>query len=114
MAGFIIFQSKKDAALHMRCEKAFLFQVNGMIAMQQNALKSTETLGMTFYEMARPDDSETGIFESIKTRLISGIYAMQYARMREAMRQLSDDQLAQIGLERSGINAHAHKCIYGH
>ncbi len=40
------------------------------------------------------------------------VRTMQYARMREALSQLSDAQLAEIGLTRSDISSRAHACIY--
>ena len=37
---------------------------------------------------------------------------VQVAQMTRALAQLNDEQLAKVGLTRSGISAHAHRIVY--
>jgi len=49
----------------------------------------------------------------IGARIGKGVRAMQYARMLQVMFEMTDDQLAAMGLNRTGIRRHARECIYG-
>lgn len=69
---------------------------------------------MTFYEMDAPRlPVVTGFFARIGEKFGNGMRALQYSRMLQALSQLPDETLKQIGLERSDIPARAHACIYG-
>ena len=67
---------------------------------------------MTFYEMTQPAAQKTGFFDGLFSKLSAGIKVVQYSRMVQALSGLSDDQLAEIGLTRKDIPAHAQKCVY--
>lgn len=41
------------------------------------------------------------------------IHSMQYARMCEALGQMSDESLAATGITRADIPRRAHECVYG-
>ena len=42
----------------------------------------------------------------------NAIRALQYSRMRQALSELSDAQLAALGLNRADIPDHARNCVY--
>lgn len=79
------------------------------------SLVSKETLAMTIYE---PDTLHIGtglrgdIWNRISLKADSVIRRMQYARMKQAISALSDDQLATLGLTRADIPRHVHACVY--
>lgn len=62
-------------------------------------------------------DAPRGIFGTdlrirIKRSLGRSFRAMQFARMVQCMRQMSDEQLKSIGLTRADIPRYARQCIY--
>ena len=78
------------------------------------ALSSKEASAMTFYEMnAERSPIADGLLAKISHRFKSGIRAMQYGRMLQALSQLTDEQLENIGLDRADIPRHARECIDG-
>ncbi len=54
----------------------------------------------------------TGLVSRIMRRLESAIRAVQYSRMIHALSDLSDDQLASLGLTRADIPRYAHECVH--
>jgi len=70
--------------------------------------------GMAFTTIDAPHSADaSGLLDRIGARIGTVIRAMQYSRMLQAMSELSDDQLATMGLTRSDIPGHARECIYG-
>jgi uncharacterized protein YjiS (DUF1127 family) len=77
------------------------------------SLSIKDTAAMTLYELDMPrTDTANSLWSGIRHRIGGAIRAMQYARMRQAMSELSDSQLAQIGLARADIARHARQCVY--
>ncbi len=68
---------------------------------------------MAYLETTLTGTSNTGWIDRIIARLGRGVKAAQYGKMLQAMNTLSDEQLKQIGLQRSEIPHHAHLAIYG-
>lgn len=54
-----------------------------------------------------------GCWERIRSRIAGAVQGMQHARMMSVLVQLTDEQLAEIGIDRKDIPARAHECIYG-
>jgi len=53
------------------------------------------------------------LLDRIGARIGKGVRAMQYARLLQAMFELTDEQLAATGLTRTDIPRHARECVYG-
>ena len=69
---------------------------------------------MTFYETNASFSANTGnLFQNVSSLIGRGLRAMQYARMMQALSEMSDKNLNTIGLERSDIPRRAHLCVYG-
>lgn len=68
---------------------------------------------MSFFEFTEPNDiSANGVFSKVKQSLGNAMRAMQYARMRQAMSELTDTQLEAIGLTRADIPRFAREIVY--
>jgi len=68
---------------------------------------------MAYFDTTHVNTSSPSWIDRIASRLNRGIKAAQYGKMLQVMTALSDEQLAQIGLQRSEIPLHAHRAIYG-
>lgn len=53
------------------------------------------------------------VFRRLRGGLAAGVKRIQYARQMEALAQMPNHQLAEIGLRRSEIPAYAWRLIYG-
>ena len=62
--------------------------------------------------LARPSVAD-GLLGRIGARIGNGVRAMQYARMLQAMSELTDEQRATLGLSRSDLPRYARECVYG-
>lgn len=68
---------------------------------------------MSIYENDIPIlRSEPGFWRTVCSNISRAVKAMQYSRMMSAMATLTDEQLAQAGIERKDIPARAHESIY--
>ncbi|MFY0615368.1 MAG: hypothetical protein JXQ99_27820 [Hyphomicrobiaceae bacterium] len=69
---------------------------------------------MATFELDAPHAGVATDFSSrIKRYLGHKLRAMQYARMAQCMRQMSDEQLESLELTRADIPRYARECIYG-
>lgn len=70
---------------------------------------------MTLYDdlHAGPATSTDGLASRIGRSLKGIVLSMQYSRMLQALCELSDENLAAIGIDRTDIPRHAHECVYG-
>lgn len=68
---------------------------------------------MAYFATASAHETSPRWIDRIASRLDRGIKAAQYGKMLQAMSALTDDQLAQIDLQRKDIPLHAHRAIYG-
>lgn len=82
-------------------------------ATQQYSATKPESMAMTFYEMTRPEARKLGFFDGLVAKLTAGLHTVQYSKMLQALSALNEEQLDAIGIKRSDIPAHAHKCIFG-
>lgn len=64
---------------------------------------------MATYDLTGPE--QTGILTSIGNRITSGVRRVQFARMQNALYNLSDEHLRTIGIKRSEIPEFARKLI---
>ena len=77
-------------------------------------LSSKENHAMSLFELDAPRTSTAdGLFARISQTFGNGLRALQYSRMLQALSQLPDETLEQIGIERSEIPARAYACVYG-
>jgi hypothetical protein len=68
---------------------------------------------MAYLETTHVTTSSPSWIDRIADRFDRAIKAAQYGKMLQVMTALSDEQLEQIGLQRSEIPLHAHQAIYG-
>ena len=76
------------------------------------SLSGKEASATTLYE---PDGAITeprGLWTGFRLRVRSAVRSVQYARMVQALSELSDEHLAAAGLTRADIPRRAHECVY--